>query len=763
MAVRSGDRITACPARYVAVGPVVLAVAACAALHVSIGTAARAAGENVRTVEELKVARGGNAPDAAEVVLHGVVTWRVDDSLMPGYMTVEDETGGIWVNVNLARQWGVWAGDETAWSLLEPGAAVVVSGLVDASGYAPMIVPVRIELDPTRSDWRPRPLEPFGRDFFGGVQDCRLVHVAGVLQGYRSDARRWILILACDSRRFFATLPRDGLPEGPEAFVDGMVEITGVATSRFTTRGQFVSPTVHLRSADDIRTVEPPRHEPFGAPRVPLERLARYDMASPSNHRVCTEGVVTYSLPGSLLYLQQGAVGVRVETRGEDRFVPGDRVIVTGFIDRSRVAAGISAAATLVEAAVRHVGISEPARAEKIAPEEIVAVNVRAQRNGLVAVPGDYDCCLIEFPARLMEVQQTSAGGAVLLASGRTTLTAIVPTPDLYESFQAIPVGSELQVRGIVQFDMQSTVQDRPMWHLPVVERMSVLIRMADDLVVTRRASWWTPARLGAAVATLTVVLAGAIAWITLLKRQVATQSARLVQEMRQRREAAVEFRATLRERNRLAANLHDTLLQTMSAIGMQLQACELGIHEGVKPATEELDRARSIVDHAVSELRESVWTLRSFPLHGMSFPEALRAFVARCGERHAVAIDLRLPADLPPLSDFVAGNLVLLVQEAVLNSLHHGHPRSIRIAVAYEARRETIELAVDDDGAGFDVTTAAGTDQGHFGLQGMRERVSLLGGELRVVSEPGRGTTIRATAVNRPYDQELLEEPAEA
>jgi signal transduction histidine kinase len=82
---------------------------------------------------------------------------------------------------------------------------------------------------------------------------------------------------------------------------------------------------------------------------------------------------------------------------------------------------------------------------------------------------------------------------------------------------------------------------------------------------------------------------------------------------------------------------------------------------------------------------------------------------------------------------------------------------------VAYEARRETIELAVDDDGAGFDVTTAAGTDQGHFGLQGMRERVSLLGGELRVVSEPGRGTTIRATAVNRPYDQELLEEPAEA
>jgi signal transduction histidine kinase len=692
-----------------------------------------------------------------------VVTWRVDDSLMPGYMTVEDETGGIWVNVNLARQWGVWAGDETDWRHLQPGKTVVVSGLVDASGYAPMIVPIRVAVDPADADWQPSPRLPTERDFFGGVEDCRLVRVQGVLQGCRVDAQRWILVLASDGHRFFATVPRDSLPEGPEGMVDGLVEITGVATSRFTTRGQFVSPTVHLREATDIRVVEPPRHDAFEAPLVPLESLARYDMASPSDHRVCTEGVVTSSLPGSLLYLQQGAVGVRVETRGEERFVPGDRVIVSGFIDRSRVAAGASTAATLVEATVRHVGISEPAKPERIGPDEIIEVNLKAQRNGLVAVPGDYDCCLVEFPARLMEVQQTSTGGALLLASRRTTLTAMVPGSDAYETLQTIPVGSELQVRGIVQFDMQSTVPDRPLWHLPVVERMSVLVRKADDVVVTRQPSWWTPARLAATAASLAVVLAGAAAWITLLKRQVALQSARLAQEMRQRRESAVEFRATLRERNRLAANLHDTLLQTMSAIGMQLQACELGILEGVEPATEELNRARSIVDHAVSELRDSVWTLRSFPLHGMSFADAVRAVVAKHREKHPVAFELELPVGTLPLSEFVAGNLVLVVQEAVLNALHHGNPRSIRIAASYDTGRETVEIRVEDDGSGFDVGAAAGAGQGHFGLQGMRERVDLLGGELRVDSAPGRGTVVRATAVNRPYDQDLVTEPVEA
>lgn len=727
------------------------------------GGGARSADEARQTVRELKAARESRDPVASERELHGVVTWRVDDPLMPGYMTVQDETGAIWVNVNLARQWGIWSGDETAWRQLEPGTAVVVTGLVDATGFAPMIVPTRIAADPAAADWRPSPVEPTNRDFFGGVQDCLLVRVAGVLQGYRADDSRWILVLAADSRRFFATLPRASLPDGPEHMVDGVVEITGVATSRFTTRGQFISPTVHLRTAADIRVAERPRDEPFEAPLVPLESLARYDMASPSDHRVCTEGVVTYSLPGSLLYLQQGAVGVRVETRGEERFVPGDRVRVAGFIDRTRVAAGISEAASIVEAAVRHVGISEPARPEKISPDEIIEVNLKAQRNGLVAVPGDYDCCLVEFPARLMEVQQTSGGGALLLASGQTTLTALVPSPDLYHTLQSIPVGSELRVRGIVQFDLQSTVQNRPMWHLPVVERMALLVRQQEDIAVTRRPSWWTPARLGAAMAAMAVGLALALAWITLLKRRVAAQSDRLAQEMRRRRESAVEFRATLRERNRLAANLHDTLLQTMSAIGMQLQACELGIQEGVEPATEELNRARSIVDHAVGELRESVWNLRSFPLHGMSFPDAVGAFVAKCREKHPVAIDLRLPPELPPLSDFVAGNLVLLVQEAVLNALHHGHPRTIRIAAAYDAPHETIDLAIEDDGCGFDATAAAGPDQGHFGLQGMRERVDLLGGTLQVVSEPGRGTVIRATAVNRPYDQELEEEPARA
>lgn len=731
--------------------------------HGGPGSWARAAGEAVGTVRELKNARAAVDSTPAEQVLQAIVTWRVDDPLMPGYMTVQDETGGIWVNVNLARQWGVWSGDETIWRQLEPGTAVVVSGLVDASGYAPMIVPTRIAADPAAPDWRPKPVAPTDRDFFGGVQDCLLVRVEGVLQGYLADDERWILVLATDSRRFFATLPRDRLPAGPEAMVDGVVEITGVATSRFTTRGQFVSPTVHLRGAADLRVVEPPRHEAFGAPLVPLERLARYDMTSPSDHRICTEGVVTYSLPGSLLYLQQGAVGVRVETRGQERFVPGDRVRVSGFIERARVAAGISGAATIIEAAVRHVGVSEPARPEKISPDEIIAVNVKAQRNGLVAVPGDYDCCLVEFPARLMEVQQTSAGGALLLASGQTMLTAVVPSPSLYQSLQSIPVGSELRVRGIVQFDLQGTLQDRPMWHLPVVERMAVLVRLAEDIAVTWRPSWWTPARLGAALATMAVGLTLALAWITLLKRRVAAQADRLAQEMRRRRESAVEFRATLRERNRLAANLHDTLLQTMSAIGMQLQACELGILDGVEPATAELNRTRSIVDHAVNELRESVWSLRNFPLHGISFPDAVRAFVAKCREKHPVAFDLRLPAEAMPLSEFVAGNLVLLVQEAVLNALHHGHPQTIRIAADYVASLETIRLTVEDNGRGFDATAADGPAEGHFGLQGMRERLELLGGELQVVSTPGRGTTIRATAVNRPYDQDLVEEPAEA
>lgn len=94
-------------------------------------------------------------------------------------------------------------------------------------------------------------------------------------------------------------------------------------------------------------------------------------------------------------------------------------------------------------------------------------------------------------------------------------------------------------------------------------------------------------------------------------------------------------------------------------------------------------------------------------------------------------------------LPDFIAGHLLLLAQESMTNAIKHGYPESIHIAL--EFAEDSVQLRVHDDGAGFDPNHAPGLAEGHLGLQGMRERMKRLGGEVKVESSPGHGTTIRA------------------
>jgi len=236
----------------------------------------------------------------------------------------------------------------------------------------------------------------------------------------------------------------------------------------------------------------------------------------------------------------------------------------------------------------------------------------------------------------------------------------------------------------------------------------------------------------------------------------VRRKTEQLAVEMHARRDAAVEFQATLRERNRLAANLHDTLLQTLGGIGFQIGAAEAEAalpDRAGKPITQ-LAVTRRILDHAVQELRSSVWALRSPTLQGKNLPEALRLVVDREGAGQTAHIALRADGDFSHVSDFVAGNLVLAAQEALRNALKHGAPRTITLEARTVETPRSISLVVTDDGAGFTPGTELGANQGHFGLVGMRERIERLDGTLRIVSAPGHGTTVRIEVPLRSYDE---------
>jgi signal transduction histidine kinase len=225
---------------------------------------------------------------------------------------------------------------------------------------------------------------------------------------------------------------------------------------------------------------------------------------------------------------------------------------------------------------------------------------------------------------------------------------------------------------------------------------------------------------------------------------------------MRVRRDAVLDFEATLRERNRLAASLHDTLLQTLTGIDFQLGACRADGPQNAQDRSPQLDVAQKMVAHAAEELRGSVWALRTMPVAGRSFRESLETIATQTGHGHPEQIAVRVAGIANDVPQFVAGNLLLVAQEALHNAVHHAAARQIEVVATGDAVAGSIDLTVRDDGRGFTPGSQLGPDQGHFGLSGMRERIERLGGTLSIDSQPGSGTTVRAVVPTRDYDSQI-------
>ena len=254
------------------------------------------------------------------------------------------------------------------------------------------------------------------------------------------------------------------------------------------------------------------------------------------------------------------------------------------------------------------------------------------------------------------------------LESSDTRVEAVLDSGDrqILSSFQ---IGSELQVTGIVQLEF-SPYQEGQDYRRVNLTGLKLLLRSPDDVVVLRAPSWWTPRRLLGVLAIGLLVLMGSLVWAWQLRHQLQRKSQQLAAEMHARRDAAIEFQATLRERNRLAANLHDTLLQNISGLNYQLEACETESLPIAERKSNHLETARRMVQRAQEDLRGTVWALRVLPLHERTFAEALQALAEQLAGGRDTKITVATEGELPRLSEFVAGNLLLVAQEAVHNAL---------------------------------------------------------------------------------------------
>ena len=288
-------------------------------------------------------------------------------------------------------------------------------------------------------------------------------------------------------------------------------------------------------------------------------------------------------------------------------------------------------------------------------------------------------------------------------------------TPD---ATKGLGIGCTIEVTGVCVMDVDAW---RPNAVFPRIKGFSVVTRTADDIRVLARPPWWTPKKLIIVIGLLVLALV-----VILIRNRVLKKIAEL----------------RVKDRTRLAVELHDALSQTLTSVALELQTTAVLSSANRPEASDHLNIASKSLLSCRQELRNCLQDLRSTALDLPDLNEAIRLTLEP--HRGAAKVALRFNVPRSVLTDNATHAVLRIIRELTLNAIRHGHADSVRIAGAVDGG--ILRFSVRDNGGGFDPDSRPGVRQGHFGLQGVQERVRSLGGSLKIESASGKGTRISGT-----------------
>lgn len=194
-------------------------------------------------------------------------------------------------------------------------------------------------------------------------------------------------------------------------------------------------------------------------------------------------------------------------------------------------------------------------------------------------------------------------------------------------------------------------------------------------------------------------------------------------------------------ERESIARELHDTLLQSLQALIMWVEAAaeQLKLDTDPNAGSRLLEQALTIAQRTAEETRDRIRDLRR-ETPQFAFAESLRTVVLRFPLPDYVVREIGAE---PLWNAQVKGEAYWIIREAIANAARHAKATSISVAICYGLHH--IEIEVRDDGCGFDSSTIAARDRhANFGIKGMYERARLIDAELSIVSAMQQGTTVK-------------------
>ncbi|HXX75149.1 MAG TPA: sensor histidine kinase [Nitrospiraceae bacterium] len=200
---------------------------------------------------------------------------------------------------------------------------------------------------------------------------------------------------------------------------------------------------------------------------------------------------------------------------------------------------------------------------------------------------------------------------------------------------------------------------------------------------------------------------------------------------------------AVTEERTRIACEIHDGLVQSLAGVNFKLDLCQQLLRKDPRASLVTLRESKAQLKLAIQEARQVIFNLRPLQYDKMELIPALTNYLKSYETQYRIRTAFRVSGDEQILFPRTKIFLFRIVQEALSNVQKHA--KADRVSVELDIALEHLRITIRDTGVGFDMETVLRDPEkwDHFGIRGIIERARLVGGEGRIESRKGRGTTI--------------------
>ena len=556
-----------------------------------------------------------------------------------------------------------------------------------------------------------------------GEEDVRrLVRITGIVQGGfidEIDPAIALLILNCRGDVVYVAVYATGLSMPMESLFGATVSVSGCTYDKSGSR-IMLGPHILSSGGPLLHIDRTPEENAANATNLTALHVKHpSELARVGLVRVRGQVKAVWSQRRFLLQTPAGEF-VRVEQARGPLPRPGETVEATGFPDTDLFRINLSTA------------FWTPARIPGGAAEQTVVLTARelyTDHRGRPRVYPKFHGHTIRIEGIVHGMPNPNATDKILTIKSEDLLVP-VDISSLDQLPSDVSVGSTLSVSGIC---IMETGRWQSSCALPRIENVMIVPRSAEDLVILKHPPWWTTRRLTAVIGALLAALVCILLWNISLRKFAARKGRELFKEQ------LGHVKADLRteERTRLAVELHDTLAQNLTGVSMEIEAANDLRGNAPQPMLDHLGIAAKALKSCRDELRNCLWDLRSQALEEPNLENAVLKTLQPIVNDSRLAVRFNVPR--ARLSDNTAHALLRVIRELVVNAIRHGNANSVRVAGAIE--RGKLLCSVTDDGCGFNPDAAPSVLQGHFGLQGIQERIDEIGGTFEITSTPGTGT----------------------